>query len=151
MSHKAKNSTLLYVAYILWIFWHPWDPWGCVHVHRFEKRCINIILTLNCCYRILVNRRKQKDCFVMEKICIKACLEIDKTQVCSMLQSPQNIYFRLTGTDSFHCGIWSAIMQVQTCCAISLLIKSLLHKPLGMLELGMAIPRNISFLGDQGK
>ena len=37
------------------------------------------------------------------KICIKACLEIEKTQVvcCS---HPKNIYFRLTSTNSFHCA-----------------------------------------------
>ena len=44
--------------------------------------------------------RKQTDFY--GKICIKACLEIETTQVvcCSR---PKNIYFMLTSTNSFHC------------------------------------------------
>ena len=39
------------------------------------------------------------------KICIKECLKFEKAQVvcCSL---PQNIYFRLTSTNSFHCDMY---------------------------------------------
>ena len=54
---------------------------------------ISMVLNLNCCYSISANRCKQKDCF-NEKTCIKACLEIEKSQVvcCS---HPKNSYFLL--------------------------------------------------------
>ena len=69
---------------------------------------ISMVLNLNCCYSISANRCKQKDCF-NEKTCIKACLEIEKSQVvcCS---HPQNIYFMLNSNRIFHCA--SHILQI---------------------------------------
>ena len=65
---------------------------------------ISMILTLNCFYSISANRRKQKDWFFYGIICIKACIEIEKTQVVCCGHS-KNIYFMLNSNKIFHCDI----------------------------------------------
>ena len=43
--------------------------------------------------------------FFLKKICIKECLEVEETQVLCC-GHPQNIYFMLNSTTTFHCVIW---------------------------------------------
>jgi hypothetical protein len=51
----------------------------------------------------LLKKSEVNSLFFSEKVCIKECLEIEKTQVICC-GHPQNIYFMLNSTTASHCG-----------------------------------------------
>jgi hypothetical protein len=81
-------------------FLTPLGPLG-VRPYRFENMYF-YDFDLKLLLQHFCKQTQAKRLVFIKKKCIKACLEIEKTQVlcCS---HPQNIYFRLTCTNSFHC------------------------------------------------
>ena len=72
-------------------FLTPLGPWGCVHIYL--KKCISMILTLNCCYSISANRRKQKDWFLWKNMHQSMSRNWENSS--SLLQSPPKHLFSI--------------------------------------------------------
>ena len=75
------------------VFWWPLKVWK-----MMKSQVISMILLLE----DLLKESEANSLFFSEKICVKECLEVRETQVVCC-GHPQNIYFLLNSTTTFHC------------------------------------------------